>query len=93
MLDEQYTRTPFYGSRRMQVALAQAGHAVNRKHVHRLMRLMGLEAVGPKPRLRMTSENLFRPGSFRTAFSRSLPVRYSITSMLIEGITTSEGII
>jgi putative transposase len=50
-LDEQYTATPFYGSRRMQVALAQAGHAVNRKHVQRLMRLMGLEAVGPKPRL------------------------------------------
>jgi len=51
LLDEQYTATPFYGSRRMQVALAQAGHAVNRKHVQRLMRLMGLEAVGPKPRL------------------------------------------
>jgi putative transposase len=50
-LDEQYTATPFYGSRRMQVALRQAGHPVNRKHVQRLMRLMGLEAVGPKPRL------------------------------------------
>jgi putative transposase len=52
LLDEQYTATPFYGSRRMQVALAQrVGHGVNRKHVQRLMRLMGLEAVGPKPRL------------------------------------------
>jgi len=51
LLDEQYTATPFYGSRRMQVALARAGHAVNRKHVQRLMRLMGIEAVGPKPRL------------------------------------------
>jgi putative transposase len=51
LLDEQYTATPFYGSRRMHVALAQAGHAVNRKHVQRLMRLMGLAAVGPKPRL------------------------------------------
>jgi len=51
ILDEQYTATPFYGSRRMQVALARAGHRVNRKHVQRLMRLMGLEAVGPKPRL------------------------------------------
>jgi putative transposase len=50
-LDEQYTATPFYGSRRMQVALPQAGHPVNRKHVQRLMRLMGLEAMGPKPRL------------------------------------------
>jgi len=51
LLDEQYTATPFYGSRRMQVALQQAGYAVNRKHVQRLMRTMGLEAVGPKPRL------------------------------------------
>ena len=51
-LDEQYTATPFYGSRRMQVALAQrAGYTVNRKHVQRLMRTMGLQAVGPKPRL------------------------------------------
>ena len=51
-LDEQYTATPFYGSRRMQVALsARAGYRVNRKHIQRLMRLMGLEAVGPKPRL------------------------------------------
>lgn len=51
-LDEQYTATPFYGSRRMQVALSKrAGYRVNRKHVQRLMRLMGLEAVGPKPRL------------------------------------------
>ena len=51
-LDEQYTATPFYGSRRMQVALQQrVGHAVNRKHVQRLMRRMGLEAGGPKPRL------------------------------------------
>jgi putative transposase len=50
-LDEQYTATPFYGSRRMQVALAERGHVVNRKHIQRLMRLMGLEAIGPKPRL------------------------------------------
>jgi putative transposase len=51
-LDEQYTATPFYGSRRMQVALSgKAGYHVNRKQVQRLMRLMGLEAVGPKPRL------------------------------------------
>src|SRR6266446_8721684 len=51
VLAEQYTATPFYGSGRMQVALQRAGYLVNRKHVQRLMRLMGLEAVGPKPRL------------------------------------------
>ena len=51
-LDEVYTATPFYGSRRLQVALRRQGWSVNRKRVQRLMRLMGIEAVGPKPRLR-----------------------------------------
>ena len=50
-LDEVYTATPFYGSRRLQVALQREGWTVNRKRVQRLMRLMGIEAVGPKPRL------------------------------------------
>ena len=51
LIDKQYLATPFYGSRRMAVCLSHAGHAVNRKRVQRLMRLMGLEAVYPKPRL------------------------------------------
>ena len=51
LIDEQYLATPFYGSRRMTVWLSHAGHAVNRKRVQRLMRLMGLEALYPKPRL------------------------------------------
>jgi putative transposase len=48
-LDEQYLATPFYGSRRMTAELRKAGHQVNRKRVQRLMRLMGLEALGSKP--------------------------------------------
>jgi putative transposase len=51
LLDEQYTRTPFYGSRRMTVWLEEQGYAVNRKRVSRLMTLMGIEAVYPKPKL------------------------------------------
>jgi putative transposase len=51
LLDEKYTRTPFYGVRRMMVWLDKVGHAVNPKRVRRLMRLMGLEAIYPKPRL------------------------------------------
>jgi putative transposase len=47
LIDEQYTRTPFYGSRRMTVILRGLGYAVNRKRVQRLMRLMGLEGVAP----------------------------------------------
>ncbi len=50
LIDEQYTRTPFYGSRRMTVVLAGLGHEVNRKRVQRLMRRMGLEGVAPGPR-------------------------------------------
>src|SRR5262245_52417342 len=51
LIDEQYTACPFYGSRRMTAWLTQQGEAVNRKRVQRLMRLMGLEAIYPKPRL------------------------------------------
>jgi len=50
-IDEQYTRTPFYGSRRMTEWLRERGQEVNRKRVRRLMDQMGLEAVYPKPSL------------------------------------------
>jgi putative transposase len=56
LLDEQYTRTPFYGSRKMTEWLAIEGHAVNRKRVSRLMALMGIEAVYPKPKLSQPGE-------------------------------------
>jgi putative transposase len=50
-IDEQYTATPFYGSRRMAAVLSQAGHPLGRRRVRRLMRLLGLAAIYPKPRL------------------------------------------
>lgn len=49
LLDEQYTRTPFYGVLRMTAYLRRLGHGVNSKRVRRLLRLMGLGAVYPKP--------------------------------------------
>ncbi len=49
-IDEQYLKTPFYGSRRMTVWLMHEGFEVNRKRVQRLMRLMGIEAIYPRPR-------------------------------------------
>ena len=49
LLDEQYLRTPFYGSRRMTVWLQQQGYGVNRNRVQRLMRLMGLVGIAPGP--------------------------------------------
>jgi putative transposase len=51
LLDEPYTRCPFYGVLRMTAWLRQQGHQVNAKRVRRLLRQMGLMAVYPKPRL------------------------------------------
>ena len=51
LLDREYTAHPFFGSRRLTVWLNGQGEAVNRKRVQRLMRLMGLEAIYPKPKL------------------------------------------
>ncbi len=53
LIDEQYTRTPFYGVRKMNWWLGEQGYAVNPKRVRRLMRKMGLEAIYRKPRLSM----------------------------------------
>ena len=50
LLDQQYTRTPFYGARKMVAWLDTQGYAVERKRVRRLLQLMGLEAIYPKPR-------------------------------------------
>ena len=49
-LDELFTAWPFLGSRRLTAMLRAEGHAVNRKRVRRLMRKMGIAALGPKPR-------------------------------------------
>jgi putative transposase len=49
LIDEQYTRRPLYGSRRMVLYLRRHGHIVNRKRVQRLMRTMGLAGMAPGP--------------------------------------------
>ena len=49
-IDELFTAWPFLGSRRMAAMLRAAGYPVNRKRVQRLMRRMGVAALGPKPR-------------------------------------------
>jgi putative transposase len=50
LIDEQFLATPWYGARQMTRWLRLRGHAVGRKRVRRLMRLIGLEAIYPKPR-------------------------------------------
>ncbi len=49
LIDEEYTRRPFYGSRKMRDYLRRQGYRVNRKRVRRLMRLMGLRSLAPTP--------------------------------------------
>ncbi len=56
LIDEQFTKAPFYGVRRMTEWLRRHGHQVNPKRVRRLMRMMGIEAVYPKPRLSKASK-------------------------------------
>jgi len=51
-IDQEYTAHPFLGSRRLTQWLIDQGETVNRKRVQRLMRVMGLEAIYPKPKLR-----------------------------------------
>jgi putative transposase len=57
LIDEQYTKTPFFGSRRIEAWLRERQQlVVNRKRVSRLMEVMGLEAVYPKPKLSQPGE-------------------------------------
>jgi len=56
LIDEQFTRTPFYGVDKMTAWLRRNDHEVNPKRVRRLMRLMGLEAIYPKPKLSLSNQ-------------------------------------
>ncbi len=49
LLDEEYTRHPFYGTRRMVLFLPGKGYVINRKRVQRLMRQLGLRGMAPVP--------------------------------------------
>ena len=50
LIDELYLKNPCWGSRSMRNHLRRLGYKVNRKHIQRLMRIMGIEAIYPKPR-------------------------------------------
>lgn len=49
LVDEEYTRHPFYGTRKMTIFLRSLGFLVNRKRLQRYYGLLGLEAIYPKP--------------------------------------------
>lgn len=49
LIDTEYTRHPFYGSRKIRHYLSTIGHNINRKRVQRLMRTLGLAGMAPGP--------------------------------------------
>lgn len=55
-LDRLHLDHPELGSRKLAVLLSSPGEAVNRKRVQRLMRLMGLECLFPRPKCTVTSQ-------------------------------------
>lgn len=56
-IDELFTKRPFYGSRRVTKQLKREGFKVNRKKIRRLMRIMGIEALYPKPNLSLNGKS------------------------------------
>ncbi len=55
LIDEQFTRAPFYGVRRMTAWLRTQGYEVNAKRVRRLFRRLGLQAIYPHRRIGFSS--------------------------------------
>lgn len=56
LIDEEYTRHPFYGTRKMRDYLRRLGYRVNLKRVQRLMRLMGLASIAPRKRTKTAGD-------------------------------------
>ena len=79
LIDEQWLRTPFFGSRRMAKHLCGEGYNASRKRVRRLMRKMGIQAIYPKPRTtRPKKENPVYPYLLRgLSINRPNQVWYS----------------
>jgi len=49
LIDEEYTRYPFYGSRKIRDYIGRCGYRVNHKRIQRLMRIMKIQSIAPKP--------------------------------------------
>jgi hypothetical protein len=84
-IDEQYTKTPFYGVRQITAWLKSLGYTVNPKRVRRLMRQMGLMTLFPKPKTSTPGDTAPIPVS--APFSRhrqtesGLEYRYHLISL------------
>jgi len=84
LLDEQYTKVPFYGVRRMTAWLRARGYIVNPKRVRVLMRRMALQAIYPHKRRRFSSPGFNKKGylfsttrrNYIRAWDTARPTRY-----------------
>jgi putative transposase len=91
LIDEEYTRHPVYGRRRMTAYLKRRGHQVNSKRIRRLMQLMGLEAIYPKPNLsRKHPENTIYPYLLR---NYTIDKPYQVWSADITYIRMAQGFV
>jgi len=82
LIDAEYTRHPFYGSRKMVVYLGQLGHRVNRKRVQRLMRVLGLAGMAPGP-------DTSRPHPQHKVYPYLARVAWRLTGRTMFGVPTS----
>jgi len=73
LIDQQYTKQPFYGARQMTQYLRRQGCKVNHKRVERLMRKMGIMAIYPKPHTSVKDED----HKVYPYLLRDLPIVYS----------------
>lgn len=71
-IDEMHLQRPFYGSRRLRDWLQDEGYDVGRKRVRRLMRLMGIRALYPRPHTRPTRN--FPAALKHWRFDRRIPI-------------------
>lgn len=60
IIDQEYIIAPFYGYRKMTEELKKKGEWVNKKRILRLMKIMGLEAMYPKPRISIGDKNHYK---------------------------------
>src|SRR5512132_3037292 len=87
-IDQLFLAWPFLGSRRMTAMLRAEGLEVNRKRVRRLMRLMGIAALGPKPR---TTKALLSPTQRHSSFLQYRSIFVDVDDRLGEGLRSLLG--
>ena len=85
LIDEEYTRHPFYGSRKMVVYLGRCSHTVNRKRAQRLMRTLGLQGMWHPAPTRVGHCNRWRRDDPGEIWRRTAPcqIEYNLSEVQI----------